>query len=226
MLIFSKLLTALNAAYRWALVAGWTILTSIRCDTWSSLPADAPEGTLAYLPRLCGHGRFIAIKEATRWAVLPGQAPISDAGIGSSVDGYDLTASGTASVPLVSYTIPAGMIGRGEQWAASVIGGNRGVLVGGSDDFNVIFDSLGVAPNSSIASTSATNAGRQGRGEGRFLRGSGTTFRRSTLVSFTNGFDDPGALDLGVNQNVSAVAKGGAATNTLRIAHWAIWRIA
>lgn len=37
-----------------------------------------------------------------------------DAGVDSA--GYDLTAIGTAYGPLASYTVPAGLIGYGEEW--------------------------------------------------------------------------------------------------------------
>lgn len=82
---------------------------------YATLSAQAPTvGKIAQIPRLCGNGYFALRGNGTRWEVCPGESIVRDAGVDSA--GYDLTATGTAYVPLASYTIPAGLIGDGEEW--------------------------------------------------------------------------------------------------------------
>ena len=86
---------------------------------YATLSAKAPTvGKIAQIPRLCGNGYFALRGNGTRWEVCPGESIVRDAGAGSA--GYALTATGTAFVSLASYTIPAGLIGIGEEWDTDV----------------------------------------------------------------------------------------------------------
>ena len=97
--------------------------------------------------RLCGNGYFEQMYNGVRWEVCAGASIIRDAGSGDL--GYELIATGTAYVVLVSYTIPAGLIGSGEEWEVSVVG------INGACTGNNIYDArLG---ENQILSTGMTN---------------------------------------------------------------------
>ena len=68
--------------------------------------------------RLCGNGYFEQMYNGTRWESFG--SIIKDAGLSGA--GYSLTATSTAYVVLASYTIPAGMIGDGEEWEGDFFG--------------------------------------------------------------------------------------------------------
>lgn len=145
--------------------------------------------------------------------------------MGSSVDGYDLTAVGTTFVQLVAYTIPAGMIGNGEEWGCSLLIRNNGVYVSGNDAGQIRFADLG---SSGVLnqSTTVTSANRVARGEGRFAR-FGTTLQRSSAgTSYTNQSSGDQTLDLSVARVIEAGMVPGAATNTMRLRQWSMGRVA
>jgi len=98
-------------------VGNYNIILS--ATTLSALPTSGISiGTQAFLPRLCGHGIFWLCWNGTRYEVLPGQSIISDPG-GLFTSGYQTTGTG-AQVNLVTYVIPGGLIGDGEEWFSTM----------------------------------------------------------------------------------------------------------
>ncbi len=201
-------------------------------SSWAALPTlGASDRAIASLPRLCAHGMCLVMWNGTRWGVVPGQVVISDAGTGSSTDGYDLTAAGTSFVSLVSYTIPAGMFGDGEEWFATAHMRNNGVYVSGTDTVQVRWQSLGA--NGTIISAAGANlANRVARGEGRMLRLGSTLVRMAgrsdagSVLGWNGQNSADQTLDLSVAQTIEAGITPGAATNTSRIRHWTVGRFA
>lgn len=149
-----------------------------------------------------------------------GESIIRDAGVNSA--GYDLTATGTAYVPLASYTIPAGMIGDGEQWEADVFGRTLGVHASGSDALGVR-----VASSRCTALYLSSNANRVIRTRGSVVRVGTTLIVRDSTQPDIYGdvFLADATIDFGAAITVDAGWSPGAATNTMRLRQWVFRRI-
>lgn len=202
----------------WAAAVG---LTS--CADYATLSAQAPTvGKIAQIPRLCGNGYFALRGNGTRWEVCPGESIIRDAGVDSA--GYDLTATGTAYVPLVSYTVPAELIGDGEEWEFDSYAMSLDVHASGSDAVNVFLGGAnlrGPAPGMSAI-------GQTLRKRAAFVRLGGlaplvtTTSNADLYASTTNGDT---AINFETALTLTAGFVPGAATNKMRLRHFCFRRI-
>ena len=187
---------------------------------YATLSAQAPTvGKIAQIPRLCGNGYFALRGNGTRWEVCPGESIVRDAGVDSA--GYDLTATGTAYVPLASYTIPAGLIGNGEEWDGDQYARNNGVWVGAADLPLIRIGGVSFTSNGNLGA-----ANRVCRNRGAFARlGDVLSVRISTADTYTNQTSADASVDLSVAQTIDVGIIPGAIGNTSRIRMWAFRRI-
>ena len=186
---------------------------------YTTLSAQAPTvGKIAQIPRLCGNGYFALRGNGTRWEVCPGESIVRDAGAGSA--GYDLTATGTEYVPLASYTIPAGLIGDGEEWEADFLGsaGTHGGATSGARariDGAVLFSQLGVA-----------GSGRGCRNRGAFVRlGNIATVAPATFDIYGNAAGIDSTVNFEANVTIDAGWVPVAVGSELRLRQWTFRRI-
>lgn len=187
--------------------------------SYAALPAPTL-GLLAQIPRLCGNGYFALRANGTRWEVCPGESIIRDAGPASA--GYNLTATGTGYVALASYTIPAGLIGDGEEWegdihskittaTAAII---PRIRIGGAN--NIV-----TAPQSTISN-------RASRGRGAIVRIGviATRMVNNTTSDIYENTPQDAFTDLSMTQSIDAGFDTGAVGNVMTLRHWAFRRIA
>lgn len=184
--------------------------------SYAALPAPTL-GLLAQIPRLCGNGYFALRANGTRWEVCPGESIIRDAGPASV--GYNLTATGTAYTALASYTIPAGLIGDGEDWMATICMKSGATLVG--TDYPSVY--LG---GSAIASVALAGISKQSIGQGIILRLGGTMVRNHQTLSPT--YSSAVLLDVNVNfndpQTISAGCIPATVGNIVTMRSWVFGR--
>lgn len=191
---------------------------------WSALPGSPTLGDLRFVPRLCGNGYFMVMWNGSRWSVVVGQSVIRDPGPSSA--GYDLTASGTSYVVLSSYTIPAGMVGDGEDWRVVAMSRNNGVYTAGNDGLQVRLSTNNLLGTTS-ASVGTAGASKVARGIGAFTRLSGVVVKRTlTGDVYTNQSADDVSVDLSVAQTIDAGISPGAIGNTMRLRFWSLVRAA
>ena len=199
--------------------AGWAGGGLTPYADYATLSAQAPTvGKIAQIPRLCGNGYFALRGNGTRWEVCPGEAIVRDAGVGSA--GYNLTATGTAYVPLASYTIPAGLIGDGEEWEVDFLG-NAGTHGGATStarariDGTTLFSQLGVA-----------GSGRGCRNRGAFVRlGNIATVAPATFDIYGNATGIDRTVNFEANVTIDAGWVPAAAGSILRLRQWTFRRI-
>ena len=186
---------------------------------YATLSAQAPTvGKIAQIPRLCGNGYFALRGNGTRWEVCPGESIVRDAGVASA--GYDLTATGTAYVPLASYTIPAGLIGDGEEWEADCFAIFT-TFVSGSSTLAVR-----LAANVITSQSLASAANRAVRSRGAFPRlGTTLQIRNNAATDIYSGGITDVSVDLGLNQTIDAGISMGAVGNVGRLRQWTFRRI-
>lgn len=189
--------------------------------SYAELPAPTL-GLLAQIPRLCGNGYFALRANGTRWEVCPGESIIRDAGPASA--GYDLTATGTAYVALVSYTIPAGLIGDGEEWEGSYLAKNNGTFSGGGDFPSIRIGTLSL--RGSLPSIAGAN--QVCRGRASIVR-IGSIFAcaagSATSDLYNQAANSDRSVDLASTQTIDAGFTPGVIGNTMRLRHWAFRRI-
>ena len=164
---------------------------------YDALPAPKL-GLIAQIPRLCGNGYFALRANGTRWEVCLGESIIRDAGPASA--GYSLTAAALAYTALASYTIPAGLIGDGEEWMATICMKSGATLVG--TDYASVY--LG---GNAIAATALTGTSKQSIAQGLIFRLGGTmvrnhqsvspTYASATLIDVSANFDSPQTISAG-----------------------------
>lgn len=179
-------------------------------------------GKIAQIPRLCGNGYFALRSNGTRWEVCPGESIVRDAGVNSA--GYDLTATGTAYVPLVSYTIPAGLIGDGEEWEFDIHVMSLDVHTSGSnyvDSYVGGTKLLGTAPLLSTVNQVARKRGAFVRLGGVFAMRAGTT----TTDLYGAATNNDAAVNMSIPQALTAGFGPGAASNKMRLRHFCFRRI-
>lgn len=190
---------------------------------YATLSAQVPTvGKIAQIPRLCGNGYFALRGNGTRWDVCPGESIVRDAGVYSA--GYDLTATGTAYVPLASYTIPAGLIGDGEEWEVDTHAMSLDVHASGNNMLAAYIG--GQLLRGSTPSLTAIN---------QVCRMRGAFCRLSSLLTIRTGASTAD-LYSGINntdvtvgmesaQTFTAGFVPGAATNKMRLRHVCLRRI-
>lgn len=179
-----------------------------------------PLGQKVCVKRLCGNGYFEMSYEGSRWTVRPGESIIHDAGVASA--GYDLIATGTSYVALASYTIPAGLIGDGEEWEGDQYARNNGVWSVAADSPLIRIGGVSFASNGNLGA-----ANRVCRNRGAFARlGAALSVRISTADTYTNQTPTDASVDLSVAQTIDVGVTPGAVGNTSRIRMWAFRRIA
>lgn len=184
---------------------------------YAALPAPTL-GLIAQIPRLCGNGYFALRANGTRWEVCPGESIVRDAGVGSA--GYNLTATETAYVPLASYTIPAGLIGDGEEWEADCFALFT-TFVSGTNT-----PSVRLAANVLTSQNASSSANRTVRNRGAFPRlGTTLQIRNNTATDIYSGGTTDVSVDLGLNQTIDAGISMGAVGNVGRLRQWTFRRI-
>lgn len=184
---------------------------------YAALPAPTL-GLIAQIPRLCGNGYFALRANGTRWEVCPGESIIRDAGPASA--GYDLTATGTAYVALASYTIPAGLIGDGEEWEADCFALFTTFVSGGNTP------SVRLAANVITSQNVASSANRTVRNRGAFPRlGTTLQIRNNAATDIYSGGTTDVSVDLGLDQTIDAGISMGAVGNVGRLRQWVFRRI-
>ena len=196
-------------------------------DTWAEAvtAAGSTQGWIGRVKTLCGTDHFTAVHNGIRLRVLGGSAIIRD--IGPNGAGYPLTATGTAYVALASYTIPAGMIGDGDQFGCAVFGANTGVLSSGNDSFSVRFGANQINAQSQVAF-----ANRRSTSTGSLVRIGAQAICVSAGPNALSGSDNnnyPGGLisvDFSAAQTITVGATPGAVGNTMKIEQWSFGRIA
>lgn len=188
-------------------------------ENYAALPTPTL-GLIAQIPRLCGNGYFALRANGTRWEVCPGESIIRDAGPAGA--GYDLTATGTVYVALASYTIPAGLIGDGEEWEGDCFATSLSVAAGGTSYPKVRIAATEISSQYGLASANRVcrNRGASVRLGAKLLTRNGVqpdlysdSYNADVAVTWT----DPVAVDAGFSP--------GAATSTLRLRYWALRRI-
>lgn len=193
-------------------------------DTWAQAVAAAGTtlGWHGYVKRLCGNSYFHVMYNGTRLVVCAGESIIRDAGPSSA--GYDLTATGTAYVTLASYTIPAGLIGDGEEWEVDSHAMSLDVHASGNDMLVAYIG--GQLLRGSTPSLTAIN---------QVCRLRGAFCRLSSLLTIRTGASTAD-LYSGINntdvtvgmeseQTFTAGFVPGAATNKMRLRHVCLRRI-
>ena len=203
----------------WAAAVGLTPYAD-----YTTLSARAPTvGKIAQIPRLCGNGYFALRGNGIRWEVCPGESIVRDAGVGSA--GYDLTATGTTYVPLVSYTIPAGLIGDGEEWEFDIHAMSLDVHAPGNDYVESFVGStkfLGSGP------TLLSGVNQVTRKRGAFVRLNGVLAMRAgtaTADLYSVAPNNDATVDMSIPQVLTAGFVPGAATNKMRLRHVCFRRI-
>lgn len=191
-------------------------------ETWGEaiIAAGTTKGWVGLVRRLCGNGYFHAMHNGSRLGVQCGESIIRDAGPAGA--GYDLTATGTAYVALASYTIPAGLIGDGEEWEGDCFAASLSVAAGGTSYPKVRIAAAAISSQYGLASANRVcrNRGASVRLGAKLLTRDGVqpdlyadTYNADVAVTWT----DPVAVDAGFSP--------GAATSTLRLRYWALRRI-
>lgn len=165
--------------------------------SYDALPAPTL-GLIAQIPRLCGNGYFALRANGTRWEVCPGESIIRDAGPASA--GYNLTATALAYTALTSYTIPAGLIGDGEEWMATICMKSGATLIG--TDYQSVY--LG---GNAIASGALAGTSKQSISQGIILRLGGTMVRNHQSPSPT--YSSAALVDVNVNFNAPQTISAG-----------------
>lgn len=190
---------------------------------YATLSLQTPTvGRIAQIPRLCGNGYFALRANGTRWEVCPGESIVRDAGPASA--GYDLTATGTTYVALASYTIPAGMIGDGEEWEFDIHAMSLEIHASGSNYVDAYVGGtklLGTAPMLSAVNQVA-------RKRGAFVRLNNTLAMRAGTVSadlYSAVSNNDAVVDVSTQQEVTAGFAPGAVTNKMRLRHICLRRI-
>jgi len=123
--------------------------------SYDLLPAIALDGQEALVPRLVGGGFFRVryMTASSRWGVCPGEV------VAAQTDPHSVvTAGSTANVDITWLTVPAGIIGDGEEWEFSFpteTGANTG-----SDTTIIIHASSGVLSASTAANSTSGNIAR------------------------------------------------------------------
>ena len=193
-------------------------------SSYASLPAlgagGAAPGCIAIIPKLLGAGYCELRAVGSRWSVVPGQSIVSDPGASSA--GYDLTAVSTAYVSLASTTIPAGMIGDGEEWATILYIKNNGVFVSGSD---VGQTRIGTKVFSTGPTASSVNQVARGRGAFVRLGGVAVMMPSKGIEIYSNQTNADQSIDFTANQTLDVGILPGASTNTIRLRYWSFGRI-
>ena len=186
---------------------------------YATLSAQAPTvGKIAQIPRLCGNGYFALRGNGTRWEVCPGESIVRDAGAGSA--GYDLTATGTAYVPLASYTIPAGLIGEGEEWEVDFLG-NAGTHGGSTSVARARINDAALFSVLGVAGTS-----RGCRNRGAFVRlGNIATVAPATFDIYGNAAGIDRTVNFEANVTIDAGWVPAAVESVLRLRQWTFRRI-
>lgn len=196
----------------WGAVGGLPVFAS-----YAALPAPTL-GLLAQIPRLCGNGYFALRANGTRWEVCPGESIVRDAGPASA--GYDLTATGTAYVALASYTIPAGLIGDGEEWEADCFALFTTFVSGANTP------SVRLAANVITSQNVSASANRTVRNRGAFPRlGTTLQIRNNSATDIYSGGTTDVSVDLGLDQTIDAGISMGAVGNVGRLRQWTFRRI-
>lgn len=189
--------------------------------SYAALPAPTL-GLLAQIPRLCGNGYFALRANGTRWEVCPGESIIRDAGPASA--GYDLTATGTAYVALASYTIPAGLIGDGEEWEGDFLAKSNATWVSGNAILKIRLS--GNIIGASQPALSAANS--VSRARGAIVRLGGIVASRvgnANTDLFTSVLNGDFSLNLSTDQTIDAGFDQGAIGNTMCLRQWVFRRI-
>lgn len=179
-------------------------------------------GKIAQIPRLCGNGYFALRGNGTRWEVCPGESIVRDAGVDSA--GYDLTATGTAYVPLASYTIPAGLIGNGEEWEYDYHCKAGAVHNSGNDIPDIKIATSSIKGSTPILSSVNSVC----RGRGAFVRiGSVLTCRSSAVTGelYSSNVNSDVSLDLSVTRTIEIGIAPGAVGNIATVRQWTFRRI-
>lgn len=186
--------------------------------SYAALPAPTL-GLLAQIPRLCGNGYFALRANGTRWEVCPGESIIRDAGPASA--GYDLTATGTAYVALASYTIPAGLIGDGEEWEGDI---HSKITTATA----AIIPRIRIGGVNIVMASPSTMSNRASRGRGAIVRIDVIATRMVNNTSsdiYENVLQDM-PTNLSMTQSIDAGFDTGAVGNVMTLRHWAFRRIA
>lgn len=217
--------------YSWSGTAwdgtGWAAAGNVlpTYETWGEAitAAGTTKGWVGLVRRLCGNGYFHAMHNGSRLGVQCGESIIRDAGPASA--GYDLTATGTAYVALASYTIPAGLIGDGEEWEGSYVAKNNGTFSGGGDFPSIRIGTLSLRGSlPSIAGANQVCRGRAGivRIGSIFACAAGS----ATSDLYNQAANSDRSVDLASTQTIDAGFTPGVIGNTMRLRHWAFRRIA
>lgn len=205
---------------------GWAAAGNVlpTYETWGEAIAAAgtTKGWVGLVRRLCGNGYFHAMHNGSRLGVQCGESIIRDAGPASA--GYDLTAAGTAYVALASYTIPAGLIGDGEEWEGDFLAKSNATWVSGN-----AIPKIRLSGNIIGASQPALSAANSvSRARGAIVRLGGIVASRVGTANtdlFTNVINGDFSLDLSTNQTIDAGFDQGAIGNTMRLRQWVFRRI-
>lgn len=206
---------------------GWASATNIlpAYETWGEAvtAARTTKGWVGLVRRLCGNGYFHVMHNGSRLGVQCGESIIRDAGPGSV--GYDLTATGTAYVALASYTIPAGMIGDGEEWEVDNHSRNLGVYSIASNTQKMRIGGVLIGTNSALLT--AINVVSRVRGV--IVRLGTTVINRAGGTATSDLYSSAGltdsALDLSSDQSIDCGFVPGAAANTMQLRQWVLRRI-
>lgn len=198
----------------------------VSIDSWAQLPVlGLRDREIAALPRLCGHGSFLAMWNGTQWRVMTGQTVISDDGPGDSSSGYTLTAAGTTPVDLVTYAMPAGMQKVGEVWAVTSYG-TKSVHVSGGDALRVMLAGLQVGNVTALP----VNAPSLTISDVNHFIHTATSIQRALGPGRNNdwlsGGPNGGQQSINTNRNVSAGFVPGGAGNVLTLQSWSLRRVA
>lgn len=191
---------------------------------YATLSAQAPTvGKIAQIPRLCGNGYFALRGNGTRWEVCSGESIVRDAGVDST--GYNLTSTGTAYVPLVSYTIPADLIGDGEEWEFDIHAMSLDVHASGNDYVESYVGSIKFLGSGPMLLSGVNQVARK---RGDFVRLGGVlAMRAGTAASdlYSAAPNSDATADMSIPQVFTAGFTPGAATNKMRLRHFCFRRI-
>lgn len=220
--LFLGLLAIINGALYSRSGTAWVVAGNVlpTYETWGEAvtAAGTTKGWVGLVRRLCGNGYFHVMHNGTRLAVSPGESIIRDAGPASA--GYDLTATGAAYVTLASYTIPAGLIGDGEEWEADCFALFTTFVSGNN------IPSVRLAANVITSQNLAASANRTVRNRGAFPRlGTTLQIRNNAAADIYSGGTTDVSVDLGLDQTIDAGISMGAVGNVGRLRQWTFRRI-
>lgn len=191
-------------------------------DTWDLAVAAAGStlGWEGYVKRLCGNGYFRVMHNGVRLGVGCGESIIRDAGINSA--GYPMAAAAAgAYVALASYTIPAGLIGDGEEWEVDFFGNAPGTHGGTTSVARAR-----ISGATMLAVIGVAGAGRGCRNRGGFARlGNIATVAPATYDIYSNSAGIDATVDFSAAVPIDAGWVPGSIGDNLRLRHWTFRRI-